>query len=65
MTFRSNSFHVVSDIAIETADFGGALTRADNQIHFHGKMLLVWRRQKDGSWKIFRYMFVEIPSPAQ
>ena len=61
-TLESNSFHVAGDIAIDTADFDGELTRGGNQIHFHGKLLLVWKKQKDGSWKIFRYMFDEIPA---
>ena len=62
LTLQSNSFHVVGDIAIETADFDGVVTRNDKQIHFHGKNLIAWKKQKDGSWKIFRYMFDEIPS---
>jgi len=53
-TFESNSFHVVGDIAIDTADFDGELTRDGKYIHFHGKILIVWKKQKDGSWKIFR-----------
>jgi uncharacterized protein (TIGR02246 family) len=61
-TFESNSFHVVGDIAIDTADFDGELTSDGKQIHFHGKILIVWKKQKDGSWKIFRYMFDEIPA---
>jgi ketosteroid isomerase-like protein len=61
-TFESNSFHVVGDIAIDTADFDGELTRDGKRIRFHGKLLLVWKKQKDGSWKIFRYMFDEIPA---
>ena len=60
LTVHPNSFHVVRDIAIETADFDGDLTRNDKHIHFRGKMLLVWKKRKDGSWKIFRYMFDEI-----
>ena len=59
-TFESDSFHVVGDIAIDTAVFDGELTRNDKKIHFHGKILLVWKKQRDGSWKIFRYMFDEI-----
>ena len=38
------------------------LTRDGKQIGFHGKILIVWKKQKDGSWKIFRYMFDEIPA---
>jgi uncharacterized protein (TIGR02246 family) len=57
-----NSFHVVGDIAIATVVFDGDLTRNGKQIHFRGKDLLVWKKQADGSWKIFRYMFDEIPA---
>ena len=64
LTLESNSFYVVGDIAIETADFDGIVTRNEKQVHFHGKNLIVWKRQKDGSWKIFRYMFDEIPVKA-
>jgi ketosteroid isomerase-like protein len=62
LTFESNSFHLVGDIAMDTVDFDGELTRDGKQIRFHGKTLLVWKKQKDGSWKIFRYMFDEIPA---
>jgi ketosteroid isomerase-like protein len=43
------------------AMFRGDVTRNGEQIHFYGKNLLVWKQQADGSWKIFRYMFDEIP----
>jgi len=62
LTLQPNSFYVVGDIAIESADFDGVVTRNDKQISFHGKNLIVWKKQKDGSWKIFRYMFDEIPA---
>jgi uncharacterized protein (TIGR02246 family) len=60
-TFDSNSFHVVGDIAIDTSDFDGDATRNGKTIHFHGKNLVLWKKQKDGSWKIFRDMWDEIP----
>ena len=56
-----NSFHVAGDIAIATSAFEGDLTRDGKQIHFRGKNLLVWKKQEDSSWKIFRYMYDEIP----
>jgi uncharacterized protein (TIGR02246 family) len=56
-----NSFYVVGDIAIATSVFEGDVTRNGKQIHFRGKNLLVWKKQNDGSWKIFRYMYDEIP----
>jgi uncharacterized protein (TIGR02246 family) len=62
LTTNWNSFHVVNDIAITTVLFEGDLTRNGKQIHFRGKELLVWKKQADGSWKIFRYMFDEIPA---
>ena len=62
LTLNWNSFHVVGDIAIATSVFEGDVTRDGKQIHFRGKNLLVWKKQADGSWKIFRYMFDEIPA---
>jgi len=45
------------------AEAGGAGDRqGGKQIHFRGKNLLVWKKQTDGSWKIFRYMYDEIPA---
>src|SRR5215471_18867020 len=41
LTLQPNSFYVVGDIAIESADFDGVVTRNDKQIHFHGKSLIV------------------------
>lgn len=61
LTLNWNSFYVVGDIAIATALFEGDATRNGKQIHFRGKNLLVWKKQNDGSWKIFRYMYDEIP----
>ena len=62
LTVNWNSFHVVDDIAIATSVFDGDVTRNGKQIHFRGKNLLVWKKQTDGSWKIFRYMYDEIPA---
>ena len=56
-----NSFHVAGDVAIATSAFEGDVTRNGKQIHFRGKNLLVWKKEADGSWKIFRYMYDEIP----
>ena len=56
-----NSFHLAGDVAIATSVFEGDATRNEKQIHFRGKNFLVWKKQSDGSWKIFRYMYDEIP----
>ena len=42
--------------------FEGDVTRKRKQIHFRGKNLLVCKKEADGSWKIFRYMYDEIPA---
>jgi uncharacterized protein (TIGR02246 family) len=62
LTLNWNSFHVAGDIAIATAVFEGDVTRKGKQIHFRGKNLLVCKKQNDGSWNIFRYMYDEIPA---
>ena len=65
LTLNWNSFHLVGDIAIATSVFEGDVTRNGKQIHFRGKNLLVWKKEGDGSWKIFRYMYDEIPAKKQ
>ncbi len=62
LTIDWNSFHVVDDIAIATSVFEGDVTRNEKQIHFRGKNLIVWKKEADDSWKIFRYMYDEIPA---
>ena len=57
-----NSFHLAGDVAIATALFEGDATRNGKPIHFRGKNLLVWKKQADNSWKIFRYVYDEIPA---
>jgi ketosteroid isomerase-like protein len=42
---RSTGFHVVGDIAIGTA-FRWRLARDGKRIYFHGKTLLVWKKQR-------------------
>jgi uncharacterized protein (TIGR02246 family) len=62
LTLNWNSFYTVGDIAVATALFEGDVTRDGKQIHFRGKNLLVWKKQNNSSWKIFRYMYDEIPA---
>ena len=60
-TLNWNSFHVANDIAIATSLFDGMVTRGGKSVLFRAKELMVWKKQTDGSWKIFRYMFDELP----
>jgi uncharacterized protein (TIGR02246 family) len=62
LTINWNSFHVAGDIAIATSVFEGDVTRNGKQIHFRGKNIIAWKKQADGLWKIFRYMYDEIPA---
>jgi uncharacterized protein (TIGR02246 family) len=62
LTLNWNSFHAVGDTAIATSVFEGDVTRNGKQIHFRGKNIIVWKKQADGLWKIFRYMYDEIPA---
>jgi ketosteroid isomerase-like protein len=57
-----NSFHAAGDTAIATSVFEGDAPRNGKQIHFRGKNIIVWKKQADGLWKIFRYMYDEIPA---
>ena len=61
LTTDWNSFHLVNDIAIATSVFEGDVTRNGKQIHFRGKNMIVWKKEADDSWKVFRYMYDEIP----
>lgn len=60
--FNPTSFYITGDIAIDTSDFDGTFRSADGKdIKFHGKNIVVWRHEKDGSWKILRDMWDSIP----
>jgi ketosteroid isomerase-like protein len=65
VTLNWNSFHSVGGLAIETSVFDGDVTREDKHVHAHGKNLLVWKKQSDGSWKILRYVYDLIPPKKQ
>ena len=47
---------VMSDpgMVIETADFSGVVEIDGKEVSFRGKNLIVWKREMDGPWKIFR-----------
>jgi uncharacterized protein (TIGR02246 family) len=43
-----------SDVAIETADYSGTMNVDGKDVQFKGKNMVVWKKDTDGSWKIFR-----------
>jgi ketosteroid isomerase-like protein len=61
LTPNWSSFHAAGDFAIVTWRFEGVLAKNGGEMHFRGKYLLIWKKQANGSWKIFRYMYDEIP----
>lgn len=61
LTTDWNSFYTMGDVAIATSVFEGDVTRDAKQIHFRGKNLIAWKKETDGSWKMFRYFYDEIP----
>ncbi len=61
-TFTTLDLHVSTDLALEVVDENGAVDVPDHgTISFHGKSFVVWKRQTDGSWKIYRDMWDEYP----
>jgi len=56
--FKATSVILRGDLAIETADYSGEIHQGEKgTIHFTGKNLVVWKRQKDRSWKLLRDMW--------
>jgi ketosteroid isomerase-like protein len=56
--FKNTSLVLQEDLAIETADYSGEIEHGQmGTVHFKGKNFVIWRRQKDGSWKLFRDMW--------
>jgi hypothetical protein len=62
LTLNWNSFPGWATSRLRPRSAKVTVTRNGKQIHFRGNNLLVWKKQVDGSWKIFRYMFNEIPA---
>jgi uncharacterized protein (TIGR02246 family) len=53
--FTNTSLVVRGDLAIDTAEYSGEIDR--------GKNLVVWKRHKDGSWRLFRDMWSSSAGP--
>ena len=62
--FISTSLVVRDDLVIDTAEYSGEIDRGEKgKIHFRGKNLVVWKRQNDGSWRLFRDMWSSSTTP--
>ena len=59
VSLTTDQLEVHGDVAIETGAYTMTLTPpgAPGAINDRGKYLVVWKRQNDGSWKIYRDMF--------
>jgi len=56
--FKSTSLVLRGDLAVETAEYTGEIEQGEKgKTLFKGKNLVVWKQQKDGSWKLFRDMW--------
>jgi uncharacterized protein (TIGR02246 family) len=56
--FKSTSLVLRGDLAIETAEYTGEIEAGEKgRTFFKGKNLVVWKQQKDGSWKLLRDMW--------
>jgi len=56
--FTPLALDLCGDFAIDVSAFTGHMQAADKpREEFHGKNLVVWRRQPDGSWKYYRDMW--------
>ena len=55
----TEQLEVHGDVAIETGSYEMTLNPpgAPGDVNDRGKFLVVWKRQADGSWKIYRDMF--------
>ena len=53
--FTTESVEISGDLAVETGTYSMTLTPKDGKpMADNGKYITVWKRQADGSWKIFR-----------
>ena len=52
--FTEKDLALSGDLAIQTAEYSGVVNAAGKEVAFKGKNLVIWKRQSDGSWKIFR-----------
>jgi len=50
------------DVAIETADYSGTMNVDGKDVRFKGKNMVVWKKDTDGSWKIFRDIWNSSPA---
>jgi uncharacterized protein (TIGR02246 family) len=59
VSLTTDQVEVHGDVAIETGSYTMTLTPpgASSPVNDRGKYLVVWKRQSDGSWKIYRDMF--------
>ncbi|NNL34917.1 MAG: nuclear transport factor 2 family protein, partial [Silicimonas sp.] len=48
---------IMGDWAFSRGNYTAALTRQGNAVNVDGKFMTIFKRQDDGSWKIYRDIF--------
>ncbi len=65
-TFTPRALLVCGSIIIDVSEFTGHVdVPGKGTIAFHGKNMVVWKKDKDGAWKLQRDMWSDIREPAQ
>ena len=68
-TASTDTLIVMGDLALEIGQYSGTMTpnaAGASPIQDHGRLMTLWKKQPDGSWKIFRDMSnssVPMPTP--
>jgi uncharacterized protein (TIGR02246 family) len=64
-TFTPRALLLCGDTMIDVSEFTGHVdVPGKGLIAFHGKNMVVWKKDKDGAWKLQRDMWSDIREPA-
>jgi len=64
LKLHTDDLQVVGDAGIETGTYEQTLQAQGKTMHDNGSYLVVWRRQANGGWKIYRMAYdSELPAP--
>src|SRR5690242_7332502 len=64
LKLHTDDLQVFGDIGVETGTYEQTLQPKGKTLHDNGNYLTVWKKQSDGSWKIYRLAYdSELPAP--